>query len=136
MAKIIDGKQYAKDIQQELKNKIQLWIDEGHRAPQLTAVLVGDDPASSTYVRNKMLAAEEIGIASCTKRLPSTTTENELIAIINELNNDKTVDGILVQLPLPEHINERKVIYYFNRKTNKKFIYIMIFIVILSKQFT
>lgn len=110
MAKIIDGKQIAKDLQAELKEKIQLWINEGHRAPQLTAILVGDDPASHTYVRNKMKAAEEVRISSETKRLPATITEKELIAFIEELNHNDSVDGILVQLPLPSDINERKVI--------------------------
>lgn len=104
-------------------------VKENHRAPQLTAVLVGDDPASRTYVNNKMKvkllvnhrlaiiflsafflkAAEFIGITSVTKNLPKSTTENELMEIIAQLNDDNAVDGILVQLPLPDHINERKV---------------------------
>jgi methylenetetrahydrofolate dehydrogenase(NAD+)/5,10-methenyltetrahydrofolate cyclohydrolase len=79
------------------------------RAPQLTAVLVGEDPASRTYVNNKMKAAQEVGIKSITKNLPSTITEQELMDIIRDLNNDDGVDGILIQLPLPSHINERKV---------------------------
>lgn len=109
MAKLIDGKKISKEIQSELREKIQIWIEEGNRPPQLTAILVGDDPASSTYVRNKMLAAKDVGITSVTKNIKADISENELIELIESLNNDDSVDGILVQLPLPSHINERKI---------------------------
>lgn len=109
MAQIIDGKAIAGDIRREIRKDIEQYIGEGNRPPHLTAILVGDDQASETYVRMKMNAAKEVGITSETKRLPTTTTEQELLDIIHSLNNDNNVDGILVQLPIPEHMNERKI---------------------------
>lgn len=109
MAKLIDGKQIASEIRAELREQIVLWKAQGHRAPQLTAILIGDDPASATYVSNKMKAAEDVGINSKTERYSTDITEEELINRIEELNADDEVDGILVQLPVPDHINERKV---------------------------
>uniref|UniRef100_A0A336LQF1 CSON000968 protein n=1 Tax=Culicoides sonorensis TaxID=179676 RepID=A0A336LQF1_CULSO len=109
MAKIIDGKRIAQEIRGELKQKVTEWVAQGHRPPQLTAILVGEDTASQTYVRNKMQAAKEVGIASQTINLPTTITEDELLDKINELNDSDLVDGILVQLPLPNHINERRI---------------------------
>ncbi|KAL5274206.1 Nmdmc family protein [Megaselia abdita] len=109
MAKIIDGKQVAAEVRLNLKNEVQEFIAAGNRAPQLTAILIGNDPASQTYVNNKMKAAQEIGINSCTKHLPSSISEDELLKIIDELNENQSVDAILVQLPVPDHINERKI---------------------------
>lgn len=109
MAKLIDGKKIAAEIRGELKVKVDEWVRAGHRRPQLTAILVGDDKASDTYVKNKMKAAAEVGIDSKTIRKESTITEEELLQLIDELNTDNTVDGILVQLPLPDQINERKI---------------------------
>ncbi|XP_053689745.1 bifunctional methylenetetrahydrofolate dehydrogenase/cyclohydrolase, mitochondrial isoform X2 [Sabethes cyaneus] len=109
MAKLIDGKQIATDIRGELREQVEQWIEQGHRAPQLTAILIGDDPASRTYVANKMKAAEDVGIKSKTERYGADITEEQLLQRIEELNRDDGVDGILVQLPVPEHINERKV---------------------------
>ncbi|XP_058120359.1 bifunctional methylenetetrahydrofolate dehydrogenase/cyclohydrolase, mitochondrial isoform X1 [Anopheles ziemanni] len=109
MAKLIDGKQIASEIRAELREQLVLWKAQGHRAPQLTAILIGDDPASATYVNNKMKAAEDVGINSKTERYNTDITEEELINRIDELNADDEVDGILVQLPVPDHINERKV---------------------------
>ncbi|XP_055381390.1 bifunctional methylenetetrahydrofolate dehydrogenase/cyclohydrolase, mitochondrial-like [Condylostylus longicornis] len=109
MAKIIDGKKIAEEIRKEMKEEVNQWIEKGNRRPQLTAVLVGSDPASCVYVRNKMRAAADVGIDSITKNLPSDITEKQLLEFIEELNNDNNVDGILVQLPLPEHINERTI---------------------------
>ncbi|XP_058826631.1 bifunctional methylenetetrahydrofolate dehydrogenase/cyclohydrolase, mitochondrial isoform X2 [Topomyia yanbarensis] len=109
MAKLIDGKQIASDIRSELREQIVKWIQQGHRAPQLTAILIGDDPASNTYVANKMKAATDVGIVSKTERYSSDITEEQLLRRIEELNLDDAVDGILVQLPVPDHINERKV---------------------------
>ncbi|KAF4519583.1 hypothetical protein B566_EDAN003750 [Ephemera danica] len=108
-AEIIDGLRIAKEIQQEIKLEIDQWLVAGHRRPQLTAILVGDDAASSTYVRNKMKAAENVGINSKTLRRPALISENELLDLVTELNVDPEVDGILVQLPLPEHITERAI---------------------------
>lgn len=109
MAKLISGVAVANEIRAELKEQIEQWLAKGHRAPQLTAILIGDDPASHTYVSNKVKAAAEVGISSDTKRLPSTVTQAELLHIIHDLNGDVHVDGILVQLPLPAHIDERTI---------------------------
>lgn len=109
MAKIIDGKAIAADIRAEIREDIKRYVSEGYRAPHLTAVLVGDDQASDTYVRMKMNAARDVGITSETKRLPATTSEQELLELIDTLNSNEAVDGILVQLPVPEHMNERKI---------------------------
>ncbi|CAG9839763.1 unnamed protein product [Diabrotica balteata] len=108
-SQIIDGKKVAEEIQKELKRDIDTWVSEGHRAPSLTAILVGEDPASKKYVRNKMTAAKKVGITSKTLKLSKDLTEEELINKINELNEDPLVDGILVQLPVPEHISEKNV---------------------------
>lgn len=109
MAKLIDGKQISADIRSELHEQIEQWMANGNRAPQLTAILIGDDPASNLYVANKMKAAADVGINSKTERYGSDITEEELLARIKALNQDDSVDGILVQLPVPGHINERKV---------------------------
>ncbi|XP_062560953.1 bifunctional methylenetetrahydrofolate dehydrogenase/cyclohydrolase, mitochondrial isoform X2 [Armigeres subalbatus] len=109
MAKLIDGKQIAADIRMELREQIEEWMKQGHRAPHLTAILIGEDPASSTYVSNKMKAAKDVGITSKTERYGADITQEHLLKRIEELNSDESVDGILVQLPVPGHINERKV---------------------------
>nr|XP_029721214.1 bifunctional methylenetetrahydrofolate dehydrogenase/cyclohydrolase, mitochondrial-like isoform X1 [Aedes albopictus] len=110
MAKLIDGKQIAADIRVELRDQIKEWMEQGgNRAPHLTAILIGEDPASNTYVSNKMKAAADVGITSKTERYGADITEEQLLKRIEELNNDDSVDGILVQLPVPGHINERKV---------------------------
>lgn len=109
MAKLIDGKQISAEIRAELRDQIEQWVAQGNRAPQLTAILIGEDPASNTYVANKMKAATDVGIKSVTERYGADITEDELLARIEALNQDESVDGILVQLPVPGHINERKV---------------------------
>lgn len=109
MAQLIDGKAIAAQIRTELRKEVNDYVAAGNRAPQLTAILVGEDPASETYVSNKMKAAQDVGISSVTKRLPAGTKEQELLFLINQLNKDNSVDGILVQLPLPNHMNERNV---------------------------
>ncbi len=110
MTVIISGKDLAKEKKEALKLKI---IDETKkygRAPHLVVILVGDDPASQSYVKGKEKASIEVGIKNTTILKPSTISEEELLTIIDELNNDDDVDGILVQLPLPKHINEAKII--------------------------
>ncbi|CAG9863362.1 unnamed protein product [Phyllotreta striolata] len=107
--KIIDGKKIARDIQKELRVELDEWMGSGHRAPCLIAILVGDDPASEKYVQNKMIAAENIGIKSSTVKLSKTVSEEDVINKIKEYNENPDVDGILVQLPVPEHISERNV---------------------------
>ena len=109
MAKIIDGKQISLDINNELKEKVAKYKEQGIEIT-LAVVKVGNDPASAVYVRNKEKACEYVGINSKTLALPEETTEEELLNIVKELNEDKNVNGILVQLPLPKHIDESKVL--------------------------
>jgi methylenetetrahydrofolate dehydrogenase (NADP+)/methenyltetrahydrofolate cyclohydrolase len=109
MYEIIDGKAIAQQIKDECKIKAAKLKAEG-RGLCLAVVQVGDDPASTVYVRNKKQACEYVGIGSLSHELPAKTSEDELLALIDELNNDDKVTGILVQLPLPPHIDEDKVI--------------------------
>ena len=108
-AKIIDGKGLAVRIQEELKTRVDVCAQKGHR-PGLAVVLVGEDPASHVYVRNKVRACERTGIHSEEIRLSADTTEQELLAVIDRLNHDDTIDGILVQLPFPKHLSSDIVI--------------------------
>ena len=109
MAELIDGKKISTDIKDELKEEVSKLKAEG-REVTLAVILVGDDPASAVYVKNKKKACEYIGIKSLSYELPAETTEDELLELIEKLNGDDTVNGILVQLPLPRHIDEKKVI--------------------------
>lgn len=109
MAKIIDGKRISGEIKEELKEEAARLRTEGKEAA-LAVVQVGNDPASSVYVRNKKRACEYIGIKSLSYELPEETTEKELLDLIAELNEKQEVNGILVQLPLPKHMDEDKVI--------------------------
>ncbi len=109
MTQIIDGKQISIQIKEELKEKVSKLKQEGKEVC-LAVIQVGNDPASSVYVRNKKKSCEEIGIRSLSYELPEETTQEELLSIIEELNADKSVNGILVQLPLPSHIDEEKVL--------------------------
>ena len=106
---IIDGKRISQEIKDELKTKVEEYRKEGREAA-LAVIQVGNDPASSVYVNNKKKACTYIGIRSLSYELPEETTEEELLALIEKLNKDDTVNGILVQLPLPEHIKEDRVI--------------------------
>jgi methylenetetrahydrofolate dehydrogenase (NADP+)/methenyltetrahydrofolate cyclohydrolase len=107
---ILDGKSAAATIRTEVAAGVKDLIAAGRRPPGLAAVLVGDDPASHVYVGSKIKASAEVGIVSRTLRRPATLTEPELIALVDELNADDEIDGILVQLPLPRGIDERRVI--------------------------
>ena len=109
-ATIIDGKAVARDIRSEVAEKIKQRAEQGLRPPGLAVVLVGQDSASQIYVRNKRKACDDVGIRSYSYDLPAETTEQELLALVDELNNKDEVDGILVQFPLPEHLDETKVI--------------------------
>ena len=109
-AQIIDGKGIAKSIREGLAKKVATLQEEGKRTPGLAVILVGKDPASQIYVNNKRKACQEIGFISKSYDLPADTTEEYLLKLIDALNNDDTVDGILVQLPLPKHIDSTKVI--------------------------
>ncbi len=107
---LIDGKLVAGKVKEKIKAQISQDIASGNKAPGLAVILVGENPASQVYVRNKIKDCEETGIRSIPHILPETTSEGELIALIESLNADSSVNGILVQLPLPKGIDERKVI--------------------------
>ena len=108
--KIIDGKKIATELKESIKIEVAEIIDKGNRAPHLVAVLVGDDPASQTYVSGKEKACKEVGFTSSVYRLTETTSEAELLKVVGFLNSDEDVDGFIVQLPLPKHINESKIL--------------------------
>jgi methylenetetrahydrofolate dehydrogenase (NADP+)/methenyltetrahydrofolate cyclohydrolase len=108
-AEIIDGKKIAEQIKQELIEEIAI-LKNKERTPGLATVLVGDNPASATYVRMKEKMCDELGILTKSFKLPAVTKESELLSIINDLKIDDEIHGILVQLPLPEHIDERNII--------------------------
>lgn len=114
MAEIISGKVVSEKLRLELKDSISKFILESGHTPGLAVVLVGDNPASQVYVRNKHKACLEVGINSYEINLPTETTEEKLLSVIDELNFDSRVDGILVQLPLPKHIDEERVINRIN----------------------
>ena len=107
---IIDGKAIAADIRREVREASDRLAAHGKRRPGLAVVLVGDDPASRIYVRNKRMACEECGFISVSHDLPHSATQTELVSLIERLNSDPAIDGILVQVPLPDHIDERAVI--------------------------
>ncbi|KOB74297.1 NAD-dependent methylenetetrahydrofolate dehydrogenase [Operophtera brumata] len=109
MAQILDGKALSGTIKNELKIKIANWVSLGNRPPSLRCIIVGDDPASHTYVNNKIQAAAFVGINAETIKHDSNISEEQLIAEIQELNADSNIDGILVQLPVPDSMNERRV---------------------------
>lgn len=110
MYKIIDGKQISSDIKLEIAEEVKVIIAKGGKIPHLAAVLVGTDGGSETYVAHKVKACEQVGFNSTLVRFDADTTENELLAKVEELNNDPDIDGFIVQLPLPDHISENKVI--------------------------
>ncbi len=115
MAQIIDGKKISTELKLELKDKVARYKEEGIEIT-LAVIQVGDDKASSTYVNNKKKACEFIGINSLSYELPESTTQEELLSIIKELNEKEDVNGILVQLPLPKHIDEDMVIETIDAK--------------------
>ena len=106
---ILDGKQIAQQIRAELREEVQMASAQGLRVPKLAVIIVGHNPASETYVANKIKACEEVGIASERIALEADITEEQLLAEVNRLNNDPSVDGFIVQLPLPEHISETTI---------------------------
>lgn len=109
-AQIIDGKAIAENLLDSIKLKIDARIMAGKRAPCLAVILVGNDPASAIYVRNKRKACEKVGIHSIAHNLPASTSEADLFALVDSINHDPSIDGILVQSPLPQHINEDELI--------------------------
>lgn len=110
MADIIDGKAVAKEVQKQIKEEVDGLERRWGIVPGLAVVLVGDDPASHIYVRNKEKACKEVGIQSFEHLLPATVSEKELLALVQQLNKNKNVHGILVQLPLPPHIHAERVL--------------------------
>lgn len=116
MTVILDGKALAEKMQQNLANEVADWKNKGYRIPKLVVILIGEDSASKVYVKNKEKSAQKIGFHSEVKRLDETVSEDELLKIINEYNEDDSVDGILVQLPLPKHIDEEKVLLAIDPK--------------------
>lgn len=110
MAVIIDGKAVAKDVQKQIKDEVEGLERRWGLVPGLAVVLVGEDPASQLYVRNKEKACKEVGIKSFEHFLPATVSERELLGLVHQLNKDRSVHGILVQLPLPPHIRAEKIL--------------------------
>jgi methylenetetrahydrofolate dehydrogenase (NADP+)/methenyltetrahydrofolate cyclohydrolase len=113
-AQLINGKAVAATLREELRALVQAKMADGMRQPGLAVILVGDDPASSIYVRNKSEACQQIGIQSFHYQLPADTSEQELITLVTNLNHNHEVNGILVQLPLPRHIDAEKVLEAIN----------------------
>ena len=109
-ARIIDGKAIAADIRKNIRQRVDARLSQGARQPGLAVVLVGSDPASEIYVRNKRNACEEAGLLSRAYDLPATTSQQQLLSLIDNLNDDPAIDGILVQLPLPEPLDATAVI--------------------------
>ena len=109
-ARVLDGKAIAAKVRAEVAEGVAAFVKEHGRAPGLDVVLVGEDPASQVYVRNKEKASVEVGMRGRVHRLPATTTQAELLRLLDELGNDDSVDGILVQLPLPKAIDERAIL--------------------------
>ena len=109
-ANIIDGKQIGQEIRDEVKTAVETRLEKGLSAPGLATVLVGENPASQVYVRNKQKACAEVGINSFGYKLPEDATQEEVETLVRKLNADPAVNGILVQLPLPRHLDEEKVL--------------------------
>lgn len=107
---LIDGKATAAKIKEEIAEEVKAIVENGGKRPHLAAILVGHDGGSETYVKNKVIACEACGFKSTLIRLESDVTEEELLAKVDELNNDDDVDGYIIQLPLPKHIDEQKII--------------------------
>ena len=111
---IIDGKKISAQVKQELADEIATFVAEGKKIPHLVAVLVGNDGASETYVASKVKACQAVGMKSSELRYGDDITEEQLLAVIDKLNDDPDVDGFIVQLPLPKHISEEKILNRFN----------------------
>ena len=113
-AALIDGKLIAQQLRHSIKDKVKLRIEKGLRAPGLAVILVGSDPASQVYVGSKRKACEEVGFVSRSYDLPPSTSQDQLFNLIDKLNNDDAIDGILVQLPLPEGLDANLIIEHIN----------------------
>jgi len=106
---LIDGKKTSAEVKAEIKKDVEAFVAQGGKTPHLAAILVGNDGASETYVASKVRSCNEVGFNSTLERMPSETTEEELLSKIDEFNNNADIDGFIVQLPLPKHIDEQKV---------------------------
>ena len=113
---ILDGKQIAKTIREELRAQIESLRAQGKRVPKLAIVIVGNNPASETYVNNKLKACAEVGIEAVKLAYPTEITEQTLLTEVHRLNNDETIDGFIVQLPLPDHIAETTIMSAIDRR--------------------
>ena len=113
---LLDGKATSKAIKEEIALEVSARKDKGLKTPHLAAVLIGDDGASQTYVSSKVKACEKIGFTSTLIRKPANTSEEALLTIVEELNQDESIDGFIVQLPLPKHIDEQKVLLAIDPK--------------------
>ncbi len=111
---LLDGKKTAALVQETIAKEVQELVAKGNRPPHLVAILVGDNGASMTYVNNKVTACERVGFTSSVVKLPEEVTQEELLKEIEKLNEDKNIDGFIVQLPLPKHINEQEVLLAVN----------------------
>ncbi len=112
---LLDGKSLSEKIKSEIASEVKKdFIDKGRKVPHLAAVLVGEDPASQTYVANKEKSCKEVGFISSVYRYPANLSEYKLLEVVDFLNNDDDIDGFIIQLPLPKHINEHKVIERIN----------------------
>ena len=107
---ILDGKKIAAEIRAEIREQVAAWVREGKRVPKLAVVIVGNNPASETYVANKMKACAEVGMEAVKIAYPTEISEQTLLNEISRLNNDPSIDGFIVQLPLPDHINESTIL--------------------------
>src|ERR1043166_537192 len=110
VAKLLDGKRVATERQRILKNQIAEHIARGFRPPGLAVILIGDHPASQIYVAHKSKACQRVGVLSRIHHLPKETQLHTLLDLISELNNDPTIDGILIQLPLPSHLDANNIL--------------------------
>ncbi len=110
--KLIDGKKIAATIKEEIAVEVNRIKDQGGKVPHLAAILVGEDPASETYVNSKAKACKQVGFDSSTYRFPADVSEQELLEAVAFINNDPEIDGLIVQLPLPDHIDNQKVIQH------------------------
>src|SRR3546814_17434285 len=117
VGRIIDGKAFAAKLREQVATGVQTFTAQAGRKPGLAVVLVGEDPASGVYVRNKGKATVEVGMESMEFRRPATIGQDELLELVEDLNGDDTVDGILVQLPLPDHIYAQRTLHAINPAT-------------------
>ena len=116
VAQIIDGKKIANNLLEEVKQEIEKRTKLGERHPCLAVILIGNNPASHVYVKNKKLACEKVGIKSISYDFDTSITEKDLLTLINEINLNQNIDGVLIQSPLPEHIDDNKIINTINPK--------------------